>query len=284
MALQSVLSLWPLPNCILPLPNCTLPSVLSSMVPSCPEIRMLQGRDSSTMMTSTVIISLYLASKDYVWFSKLWDLWMKDALSSTKQFSLPQTKMKPRAPHVSSGPSLLCHFPFAIFSFQTLTFWQPSYFQKLLSEFEIMILLLGLFSKQAFHYLNFSKLPSRFLDAALFFFFFAIKQTVNFTMLTSHLSHFLKYSSESDFSTFASICWAFYKIMTNFFLTLNNTFFGCSKFTQGFLMLLLIPRCPKLSIYRKACYEFCPSNYSSKSNGTWLPNCFQGWRVSFASR
>lgn len=43
----------------------------TSMVPSCPEIRMLQGRDSSTMMTSTVIISLYLASKDYVWFSKL---------------------------------------------------------------------------------------------------------------------------------------------------------------------------------------------------------------------
>lgn len=131
---------------------------------------------------------------------------MRDALSSTKQFSLPQTKMKPRAPRVSSGPLLLCHFPSAIFSFLTLTFWQPSYFQKLLSEFEIVIFLLGLFYKQAFRYLNFSKLPSRLLKTTLFFFFFAIKQGVNFTVLTSHLSHFLKCSSESDFSTFASIC------------------------------------------------------------------------------
>lgn len=173
MALQCVLSLQPLPNCIFPLPNCTfpLPSVLSSAVPSCPEIRTRQGRDSSATMTSTVIISLYLSSKDYVWFSKLWDLWMRAALSSAKQFSLPQTKMKPRAPHVSSGLLLLCHFPLAIFSFQTLTFWQPSYFQKLLSESEIVIFLWGLFSKQAFRYLNFSKLSSRFPDTALFFFF-----------------------------------------------------------------------------------------------------------------
>lgn len=139
MASQCVLSPQPLPKCIF-----LLPPMLNSVVPPCPESRMLQGRDSSSTRTSTVLISLYLSSKDYVWFSKLWDLWMRDALSSTKQFSLPQTKTKPRAPHVS-GPLLLCHFPSAIFSFLTLTFWQPSYFQKLLSEFEIVIFLLGLF-------------------------------------------------------------------------------------------------------------------------------------------
>lgn len=143
----------------------------------CQIVSMLQCRDGCISVMSKVIISLYPSSKNHVWFSKLWDLWMKDAISSAKQFSLPQTKMKLLAFHVSLRPLITCHFPLAIFSFQILTLWQPSYFQKLLSKFEIVNFLLGIFSKQAFCYLNFSKLTSRFRDRTLLTFFFFCHKT-----------------------------------------------------------------------------------------------------------
>lgn len=80
----------------------------SSIDSCCQLVRVLQSGDGCTPVMNKVITSLHLSSKNYVWFGKLW---MKDALSSAKQFSLPQTKLKPLAFHVSLGPLLLAISP-----------------------------------------------------------------------------------------------------------------------------------------------------------------------------